>query len=344
MAQESSRHHYVPAFYLAQFNHGGGQDDPFYIFDLEHQKRWKSTPRGSGHEKDFYRVEVDGVDPLVIENEFLRDQVETPAAPALKRILATARGSANVGARWAVVDPEDLSRLLMFVAVQAVRGPDHRAHLDDLYTQVATSIMQRLAASDESFEQHKAVDSSLADLSRDDVKKVLRDPKLRMTVDRATQISTFLPLVPTVLETLWQRSWGLSLVPPGSPALITTDKPVVRIPHSSLPDGMPVGFGSPGSSVIMPLARNAVLRGHWLDAPSEERVEVRYMSADEVPLVNQIVASVAHRFVYCADDDFVLAADLEGGCEAYQELFKRAKSGIRERDLRAQRQAQRRGR
>jgi hypothetical protein len=68
------------------------------------------------------------------------------------------------------------------------------------------------------------------------------------------------------------------------------------------------------------------------------------MSADEVPLVNQIVASVAHRFVYCADDDFVLAADLEGGCEAHQDLFKRAKHGIRERDLRAQRQAQRRGR
>ena len=68
MAQDR-KHHYVPAFYLAQFTESRSDDGNLWVFDGQQIRSWKSTPRETGHERDFNRIDVPDVDPLAIEKD-----------------------------------------------------------------------------------------------------------------------------------------------------------------------------------------------------------------------------------------------------------------------------------
>lgn len=342
---KNRRHHYVAAFHLAHFTHGGGQEDRLTVFDLHEQRSWASTPRGTGHAKDFYRVESEGVDPLMIEKDFLH-AIEGPGARAFDAILRAARGAANMGMARALVDHEHLYALLRFVAVQSVRGPDQRVDFDNIHTEVAVAFLQQLARNQEMLEQRKAENPALSDLTREDINDLLSDHSFRVVADQTSQIQSVLQVIPQVLERLIVRSWKISVAPPGAAPLVCTDKPVVLIPHPSKPDGMPFGFGTPGTSVLMPLGQSAVLVGHWLfpPQPSDEHVAVDYLSPDEIPTINTLIVGAAHRYVYCADDDLVLVTDGRGGVGGRKELFADAARAMRVREQHARRRARQRSR
>jgi len=322
------RHHYVPAFHLAHFTHGGNQSDRLTVFDLEEQRSWASTPRGTGHAKDFYRIESEGADPLMIERDFLH-AIEGPGAAAFDIVLRAASGTANMGMPRALVHHSHLYALLRFVAVQAVRGPDQRADFDGIHTEVAVAYLQHIARG--------SLDPKPGGFGREDANAVLSDPTFRVHAHQTSQIQSAFQTVPKVLEGLILRTWKVSFAPPGAPPLVCSDRPAVLMPPPFQPEGAPFGFGTPGTSIVMPLSRSAVLVGHWLSPvqPSDRDIAVGYLSSDEVPLMNTFIARAAHRYVYCADDDLRLVTDERGAVGGKEELFASAALTVRSRTERA---------
>jgi hypothetical protein len=242
----------------------------------------------------------------------------------------------------AFVDHNQLYALLRFVAVQRVRGPDQRASNDDLHTQLVNGVMQSVAKNDVLFEQRKADNPALANMTREEFQEALDENPVRARVDRTSHIDSAFQLVPTVLKNLITRGWKVSMTPPGAPSLACTDRPVVLIPPPNL--AMPhYGLATPGAMVIMPLSRTAVLIGSSLVPPSDERIAVEYMPADEVAELNTLICGAAHRYVYCADENIV-HVDERGRVGGTKELLKSAAETMRLREQQARRPTKKRRR
>lgn len=344
MSKPSRRHHHVAAFHLARFTESGGQGGTLHVYDLQRRQRYQRTPKTTGHERDFYRIDVDGVDPLAFEKEFLRD-VEGPAARAIERVIVAARGAVNAGLRLFRVAPEDLLALLTFMAVQAMRGPNQRASFDRLTTQLAKEAVRHLARDKAAFARRKASDPSLADLTFEDVRQMLRDPTFMLKTDTTTQLQMALPAVPSIVEQLVLRTWSIAIAPRGAPPFICTDNPVITLPGPDTPMGIPCGFATRGSSVVMPLSRTEVLTGIRPEPPepSTTHLGVHYVDAGDVGTLNGLLVNFAHRYVYCCDDDFVLAG-LDGTREGHRELFGRTKRVMRDRERQMRKAAKKHGR
>lgn len=73
----------------------------------------------------------------------------------------------------------------------------------------------------------------------------------------------------------------------------------------------------------MPLGRSAVLVGHSFERSQtcDAILCVQCLAPDEIPVHNGLILGGAHRYVYCASEDFVFAVDEHGGVGGKKELF-----------------------
>jgi hypothetical protein len=111
---EPRQHHRLPTFYLAGFTPSGDADDRLFVWDFVKHKVWRARPSKVAKQRDFYRVEVTGVDPNYVER--LHQSFESRIAPILKNIRDTHQ--LPVGS--------ELEYLIQFIALLDVRGEKAR--------------------------------------------------------------------------------------------------------------------------------------------------------------------------------------------------------------------------
>lgn len=71
MTDDARRHHYVPACYLRHFAIPQDRyEGTIHAYDRVTGKSWQSSPDKSAHERDFYRVDVEGEHPNLAENAY----------------------------------------------------------------------------------------------------------------------------------------------------------------------------------------------------------------------------------------------------------------------------------
>jgi hypothetical protein len=87
------RHHTVQQSYLAHFTPTGKVGGVLYAHDLERLNSWASSTAGVAFQKDFYRVDLPGIAPDIVEKEF--SPFEALAATVLKGILKEKRIPSN---------------------------------------------------------------------------------------------------------------------------------------------------------------------------------------------------------------------------------------------------------
>ncbi len=63
----SRHHHYLSQCYLKGFTQGSSKKSKLTVIDLKEKKRFEIIPRNVGGMRDFNRVEIEGVDPEVVE-------------------------------------------------------------------------------------------------------------------------------------------------------------------------------------------------------------------------------------------------------------------------------------
>ena len=79
------RHHSIPQFYLAGFTSDGTKGGWLYATDISTGKQWKCKSEGVAHSRDYFRVDVPGPDPFVIERFFA--DIEGQMATALRTVI-----------------------------------------------------------------------------------------------------------------------------------------------------------------------------------------------------------------------------------------------------------------
>jgi hypothetical protein len=146
-SRPKGRHHYVPCFYLAHFTEewaSGCSPDAakigrLQVFDLETGQQRPSKPVNEGCERDFYLIE--GAEPLCIEDAFAK--IENLVAP-LVRDIARLKALPE--------QPERMSELATFVALQRARVPRARRVHQDFHDGFGRIILDVVSHSDAAFD------------------------------------------------------------------------------------------------------------------------------------------------------------------------------------------------
>lgn len=81
------KHHYVPRFLVAGFTETGTAEGVLHVTNLRDGRTWKSTPKGAGHQRDYYRVDMPGLEPDAFETELAK--IEANASDVIRKAVAS---------------------------------------------------------------------------------------------------------------------------------------------------------------------------------------------------------------------------------------------------------------
>lgn len=293
MAQKPARaHHYLPEFYLAGFTLSGDREDKLWVLDQEQDKCWQTRPANIAHQRDFYRVDIEGVEPDAVEKSL--GQFEGAAAEIFQEIDKTRQ----------LPTGEPLDILVNFVALQAMRVPAHRQWYEE---QAARLSKWRLEFALGDPRAYKALQASMArqgeempeDIAREDLLEFLRDDsRYTIEIPREASIQHMAEVAEGILPVLAQRSWSLAVATDDRDDFICSDRPVILAPTEPNPP-LFLGFGMRKTEVIMPLNRQMAIVGQY-----ESEAQVFDADPLAVGLFNQRTLHFAERFVYSARETF----------------------------------------
>lgn len=312
-------HHFVSQCYLRGFTHGRQRQSQLKVIDRERRNHFSTPARNVGAERDFNRVEIEGLAPDALETAY--SGFEGLLAPALERI-ERARNLEN---------EEDRIILLNFIALLAVRNPRFRGKM-----QAAQEHTMRIAASmmvhskehyEAQIKQAKASghidDGEIA--SYEEMKRFIDNGEYDIAIPRENHIGREIDLHQTVLECLIGREW-IVIATQDAAGFVTTDHPVCLrwIDPPAKPSIYGPGFGVAGTEVLFPISKNLLAVGRF--AAKADNIEA---DAPMTAHLNSMVASYASTQVYAADDNALFMThegDVLRGIELLdQPFFQRLK-------------------
>lgn len=294
MAKEKSeprRQHFVPQFYLRGF---AGEKDQLFVVDRPSKKTFRTAPKNVAAERDFNRVEVEGIAPNAVEKALA--EFEGKVAPALERVRA-AKSLAN---------KEDRDAVMNMVCALAIRNPRQRATINDFVAELAQKIMDVGLANEERWESQVAqmkkegVWDENADVSYEGIKKFIQDGKYTIGVAKEFNIAMEIEHHNALLQHLARRKWQIVVSKEGSGGVVTTDVPVcIRWSDGKDHGIFGPGFGLEGTEVIIPISKDMALRGTFEGV--EDLVETDIFG---VGGINSVIISNAEKQVYAPNYSF----------------------------------------
>jgi hypothetical protein len=111
----SRDHHHVGQAFLRGF---GDAEGTISVYDFDTGKEFWTDPRAVAFERDFYMLDIPGMRPDALEKKLAR--IERASLALISRIETEKR----------LRTTDDFGQLLYFIALQALRGPDHRERMD----------------------------------------------------------------------------------------------------------------------------------------------------------------------------------------------------------------------
>jgi hypothetical protein len=285
------KHHYVPQFYLRGFV---GERDQLFVTDRPSEKSFRTPPKNVAAERDFNRVEIEGMDPGVVEKALA--EFEGKVAPALERIKETK----------SLANKEDRDALMNLISALAIRNPRTRSTINDFIGELVQKAMEIGLATEERWNSQVAqmkkagVWDEGANVSYADMKKMVEERRHKIEVAKEFNVAVELDQHDGLLQHLANRKWQLVVANEGSGGFVTTDAPVCI----QWADGGDHGIYSPGfrvagTEVIIPLSTKLALRGTF--EGEEDVVEGDIFT---VGSINSIVISNCNKQVYAHDHSF----------------------------------------
>ena len=289
------QHHYIPQWYLGGFTDTGTADGFITVHDLKENRDFRTRPQGVGSQRDFNRVEIDGIEPDFLEKSW--SQFEGDASQAVGRILEV--GSLD--------NKEDLSYLLNLIALLAIRNPRARELVNRSQEQILRMMGQMTLANKESYE--KIVASARADgvdipdsVSYEQMKDFIDRDEYDIQIPRESNIQLELGLLNDIINLLHARKWSLFTPENEDSHFVSCDHPVAlawRDPEVS----MPIGFGLRNTEVSFPINKRYLLVGVF-----EDDLESFYSVPDMmVAFANNERRRIAKRHVYSSSESYLYA-------------------------------------
>ncbi len=288
-------HHYLSQCYLKGFTRNGSKKSKLSVFDLKQRKTFITIPRNVGGIRDFNRVEVDGVDPNIVEKSYA--DFEGKAATALKHIERSFK-----------FEGENKEYILNLIAMLAIRSPEQRENWRQFHAQIAERIMDLTLVSKERWESQKAKMKQNGyggsdEISYEDIKAFHESKQYKIEIAKERHIEMEMKGIETILPCLDGRNWLLIHATKDSGQFITTDNPVNLTWND--PESIPPfyrhspGFGMKSTQVYFPLSRNVGLIGEF-----GGKQGVLPVNKDLVAVLNSKMLMFAYKQVYAPTAQF----------------------------------------
>lgn len=292
-------HHFVSQCYLKGFA-ADRQKPALYVVDGKTGKAFTTNPLNIAAQRDFHRVNIEGVPVDAVETAL--SKFEDEVGPALKRIIA-ARSVANV---------DDLSYVLALMALFAARNPARRENWRQFEERVLKRVLELATATPERWASQvrqaglgKMPGGQLPyEKIRDFVERDEFDIKLATEHHLKLEFASWTTLV----DVLARRNWVLLRAPQGATGFVTSDHPVCL----SWTDPTRRGFHGPGfgltnTEVIFPVSNELALAGRFEGRSGQIDVSDRLLAH-----INTNIMMYAQRQTYARADDFRYVSASDG--------------------------------
>jgi hypothetical protein len=287
-------HHYMPQCYLKGF--AKYRDKPkLFVVDAKERSAFRTSPANVAAERDFHRIDVDGIAPDAIENAF--SAFEGELSQALARVIKSR----------SISQKDDRARLFNLIGLMSIKNPRLRETIRDFHERTAKQIMALVTATPERWasQMQKAKDAGFVgadkDLSYEEARKFVEEGKYRVNVLAARHLELELKTFDSILPLIFRRNWLLLKAPAKSTGFITSDHPSclmwsdLKIRRGFYPPGLGLG----GTQVLFPISNELAAMGAF-------EAEEGEMEADErlIAEVNGAIIVNSRRQIYARDDDF----------------------------------------
>jgi hypothetical protein len=309
---EPRQHHRLPTFYLAGFTPSGREDGQLFVFDFVRRKTWRARPNKVAKLRDYYRVEVEGVDPNFAER--LHHSFETRIAPILKRIRDTHTLPAGV----------ELAYLIQFVALLDVRGENARERYRTAWLKTARDMLMSFLHDPEAFracaEWLTNGQATIAEApSAEAIEQFLVEHRELFAVSPSDAVRGTHRMVGEVtLSAFLERNWVLIEGGLSHGGFICSDEPVVVAPTD--PGALLERvwkIADRHTDLTVPLDSDCALLGRY-----EGLDPIPNVTAKEVAAVNTRTFANDKHMVYSARHDFLILGP-DGAPTNGVELFNR---------------------
>jgi len=191
------KQHYVPQFYLRKFT---GAKDMLLVFDRDKKETYRSKPLGIAAQRDFNRIDVEGMDANAVEKVLSEFEGET--APHLDRIIANK----------SIADQGDRSAMVNLMAAMTLRNPKRRQAMGEVIGNFAKNFFSRKENYDKYVADMKKVgkepEFTLEELRSE---RQSRSPKSRLLLRRSINTT----IRPSCSGTRSGRPWSLLITQAG---------------------------------------------------------------------------------------------------------------------------------
>jgi hypothetical protein len=239
-------------------------DEHVFVTSPAEKKQWRSLPSQTAHRRDFYRLEIDGVDPNVVE-KFL-SELESEVSPIFREMIQSEQ---------IPVSTRCYELLMTLMAFSFARIPSQREMLERSFEAMNKQMMRVILETPERWAEFldaqkvETADSSGEDVSYLKMKEfVERDEYCVKLQGNNYQVKMMFRTAEQICPLLAKRRWGLLMSRSGE--FICSDRPALFF-DSPEPPNRPPALGFEDTSVAFPVSRNFILIGGH-DMVSEMRL------------------------------------------------------------------------
>ncbi|MBD1362983.1 DUF4238 domain-containing protein [Mucilaginibacter sp. ZT4R22] len=278
--------HYVPRFYLRQFENDQGQ---CWAFHKDTEKAFPTSVANIASEGYFYDDQK--LDQITGVNQFVENylgELEAAFSPFLTKFLADVD-------QWKIKKLDQFTRekLCEFIVFQIIRTKEHR---ESIY-QGITQFQEQMAASG------WQSDEMIASIRKDDTKSRAKKNQIEQIVFD----SDFRKSIQEILNShIWIMFKNLGPVP-----YYTSDHPVVKRPHINRPHRGDSGYRSKGIEIAIPLSATHLLvmfeRIYFKELEYRENSVLVHRDIEDIDSYNSMQVSQSFRGIYCSSGEFRLA-------------------------------------
>ena len=194
------RHHYLPASYLGGFTKSRRKDGQFSVVEIATGRTFTTSPKNVAVERDFNRIDIDGIASDAIENALA--PFEGEAVQAIRNASRTS--SFPIGM--------DYHRILNLLCLISVRNPFLRNSFNRSREQVLRRIANLLVSDRDIWESlHPAEGDSSersCDVSFEEIGEFVDEGKYKIEIPADGNLAVEFDTFNEILPILGQRHWS----------------------------------------------------------------------------------------------------------------------------------------
>jgi hypothetical protein len=289
MAQEANgaeprKHHYVPQYYLRNFKN---EKDMLIVFDRQTKEPYRSKPHGVAAQRDFNRIEIEGMEANAVEK--LMAEFEGETAPHLNNVIE----------KKSLADEKDRAAIVNLMAAMTIRNPKRRKEMGSVMDRATRFLLGKKERYDEyAAEMRRA--GKQPEFSLEELRSELKN--MDFSPSKEGVMAAEVDQHDHVTQRLWNKKWQIVISSDDSGGFVTTDDPVtIRWTDGQEHDDRP-GMAEENSEIIFPLSTKLALR-------SRSGGEENAVNADAamVAEINSHIIDNSSRQVFAYDHSFKFA-------------------------------------